>query len=110
VQTSQTGRAQKLSKAAFCLSRFQRNSIQQQLVVGNTEQEAAFASRGQTVLQFIPGGLKLGFRALVIRPVHARVLDQNIQAVDESPRGGRTVCVKCGSVADKTPLNPQVWL
>jgi hypothetical protein len=30
--------------------------------------------------------------------------------VDKSARRGRPVCVKCGSVADKTPLNPQFWL
>jgi hypothetical protein len=35
VQAGQAGRAQELPKAAFGLSRFQRNSIQQQLVVGN---------------------------------------------------------------------------
>ena len=110
VQAGQTGRAQELPKAAFRLSGFQRNSIQQQLVVGNPQQKAALSGRGQSLLQFVPGGLELRFRALVIRAVHARVLDQNVQAVHEGPRRGRPVCVKCRCVADKALLNPQLWL
>jgi hypothetical protein len=46
----------------------------------------------------------------MIRAVHPGILHQDVQAVYEGARGGRPVCVKCGRVVDKTPLNPQLWL
>ncbi len=103
VQAGQAGRTQELPKAAFGLSGFQRNSIQQQFVVGNPQEEAALSSRRQAMLQFVPGGLELRFRSFVIRAVHARIFDQNVQAVHKSARGGRPIRIKCGRVVDKTP-------
>ena len=99
-----------MAKAALYLPSFQGNSIEQLLVVGNPQQEPAFSSRGQSVAQFVPGGLELRFRALVIRAVHARVLDQDVEAVYEGARRCRPVCVKCRRVVDMALLKPQLWL
>lgn len=55
-------------------------------------------------MQLLPGNLKLRFGTFVIVAVHTRVLNKNVEAVDEGARGGGTVRVKCGRVVDKTPL------
>ena len=104
MQAGQSGGVQELPEAALRLAGFQRNSIQQQLVIGNAQQKAAVPGCGQALLQFIPSDLELRFRALVIVAVHPRVLDQDVQAVDKGARrGGRLA--ECRRVRDKALLN-----
>lgn len=55
-------------------------------------------------MQLVPGNLKLRFSTFVIIAIHARVLNENVETMDERARRGGTVRVKCGRVVDKTPL------
>ena len=81
-------RGQQLRKGALSLPGFERYAVKQQFVVGNAEQETGVAALRQSLLQFVPSRLELTFRALVARTIQPRVLDQNIEAVQERP-GGR---------------------
>ena len=79
------GRGQELSKAAFSMSGLDCNAIQQQTIVGDTQDYAAFAfSYG--LAQFVPRDLELGRRAPVTGPVEAHMLHQNVQAMNEWAR------------------------
>ena len=86
---------QKLPETALCLPGLEWNSIQQQLVVGNSQQKAAVAGRGQTLLQFIPGDFELGFRSLMFVAVHPGILDQDVQAMDKRSRRCRPIGMEC---------------
>ena len=85
VQAGQSGGGQQCRKAFFGLAGFQRNSIEQQFVVGNTKQETSIATAGQRRLQFIPRGLELRLGTFVFVAIHPRVLDEDVQAVNERP-------------------------
>src|SRR5205823_5971471 len=83
VNARQPGGGQQLRKTALGLAGFQRNTIQQQLIAGNSQQEIAFLAFWQSILQFRPRAFELAFGALVLEPVQANVLNQNIEAVHE---------------------------
>ena len=87
---------QQLSEAALRLPRLQRNSVQQQLVFRDAQQERPFGSLGQAILQFFPGACELAFGAFVVEPIEADILHQYVQTVDKRPRGrdpGAFACV-----------------
>ena len=65
---------------------FRSNSIQQQLVIGNTQQKSGVSPGGKRGLQFVPRDFELRFGAFVFKTVHPRILDENVQAVDERLR------------------------
>ena len=92
MDAGQTRRGQQLRKAAFRLPRLQGNSVQQQLVFRDAQQERPVRSLGQAVLQFFPRGCELAFGAFVIEPIEADVLHQYVQTVDKRP-GGRDPAV-----------------
>ena len=50
---------QEIREASFRLARIDRNSIQQQLGSGSSEQQASLARRSYRSLQFLPGGFEL---------------------------------------------------
>ncbi len=95
VQAGQSGGGQQCCKAALRVSRFQRDPIQQQLIVGHSQQETRVPSRRQALLQFFPGGFELRLRALVLIAIHSRVLDQNVEAMDKRTRRGGTRTLRC---------------
>ena len=74
---------QQLGKASFRLPGFQGNAVEQQFRSRNPLQESAFARRGQSALQFFPGGAELRFRALVIETIETHVFHQDVEAVNE---------------------------
>jgi hypothetical protein len=86
MDAGQACRGQQLRECALRLPGFERDTIQKKLVIGDAEQEAAVAAK--RLLQFRPRGSELTFGALVVDPVEPRVLDENIEAVDEGTRGG----------------------
>jgi hypothetical protein len=86
------------------LAGFKRNTVEQQLVIRNTENKSRVASLGQRLLQLFPGSFKLAFRTLVVRPVEPRVLNKNIETVKESSRGRAAACVDLGGVRDSSLL------
>ena len=47
---------------------------------------AAVSGAGKTLLQFGPGRLKLAFRALVLRTVHARIFNEDVETMHKGPR------------------------
>ena len=62
----------------------------------DAEQKSAIGPFGQALLQLIPGDLELSFSAFVIKAIQTRVFHQDVQAVDESPRGrdpALSICV-----------------
>ena len=97
VQAGQSGSVEQLRETALGIPGFEWNAIEQQLVVGNAQQEARVAGSGQTLLQFIPRDFELGLGALVIVAIHPRILDEDVQTMNKRPcRGGpstlRHVC------------------
>ncbi len=92
MDTGQTRRGQQLSEAALRLPRLQGNSVQQQLVFRDSQQERSVGSFGQAVLQFFPRGCELPFGAFVVEPIEADVLHQYVQTVNKRP-GGRDPAV-----------------
>jgi hypothetical protein len=85
------------------LPRVQRNSVEQQFVLRDAEEESGISSGGQRILQFVPGGFELTFRTLVIKAVHPGVLDQDVEAVHKGLRRGRTRALRCLYAGDKRP-------
>jgi hypothetical protein len=85
VEAGQSSRGQQLCEAALGLARLDRDAIDQKLVVRDAEQEAVVPT--ECLPQFRPAGLELGFGPLVLDSVEPRVLDENIEAVEECPRG-----------------------
>jgi hypothetical protein len=84
-----------LRKATLRLPALQRNSVHQQLVFGNSQQETALTAFRQSLLQFVPCNFKLGFGPLVIEPVKADILHQDVQAVNKRPRGRDSSTLGC---------------
>ena len=106
METGQTCRGQQLREAALRLPRFQRNAIQQKLVIRNAQQKSRIACLRQRRLQFIPGSLELAFGSLVVQAIQPRVLHKNVQAVDKGPRGRGAALVRCAGGSDK----PLLWM
>jgi hypothetical protein len=90
------------------LAGFQRNAIEQELIVGNAKNETGIPALGERVLQFLPGGLKLAIGALMVGSIEPRVLDEDVETVEERPRrrapsgiglnGGRNnILLNCGA-------------
>ena len=92
MDTGQARRGQQLSEAALRLPRLQGNSVQQQLVFRDAQQERPVRSLGQAVLQFFPRAYELAFGAFVVEPIEADILHQYVQTVDKRP-GGRDPAV-----------------
>jgi hypothetical protein len=84
VNAGKPGRRQKLSEAAFGLPRFKGDAIQQEAVVGNSQEETTIR---QAVLQFIPRDFKLAFGALVLKTIKTHILHQDVQTVNKSASG-----------------------
>ena len=95
MDAGQTRRGQQLREAALRLPRLQRNSVQQQLVFRDAQQERPVRSLGQTVLQFFPGDCELAFGAFVVEPIEADVLHQYVQTVDKRPGGRDPAAFAC---------------
>jgi len=87
------------------LPRFERNAIEQKLVVRNSEQEAGVAAFRQSLLEFLPSGFELTFGALVIYSVEASVLDENIEAMQERARRRATAGIGLGNGIDNSLLS-----
>ena len=104
VQAGESGGIQQRGETALGVPRFQRNPIQQQLVVGHAQQEALVPGGGQTLLQFFPGNFELRLGALVPIAIHPGVLDQDVQAVHKRPCGGGTRTLRCVCGRDRKLL------
>jgi len=86
-----------LGEAALGLPGLERRAVQEQLVFRDAQQERAIGAFGKALLQFIPGGCELALGSLVSEAVKADILYQNVQTVNEAPRGrGPTtfICVR----------------
>jgi hypothetical protein len=101
----EAGSGQQLCETAFGLPRFERNAIEQKLVVRNSEQEAGVAAFRQSLLEFLPSGFELTFGALVIYSVEASVLDENIEAMQERARRRATAGIGLGNGIDNSLLS-----
>jgi hypothetical protein len=103
------GGGQQLCEAALGLAGFERDAVEKKLVVGDAEQKTSITALGQRLLELVPGGLELAFRALVVRSIQPRVLDQNIEAVEERPGGRAAVSIDLSDVGDnQAPLGKRV--
>jgi hypothetical protein len=87
MDTRDSRRRQHSSEAFFHCRRFQRRSVQQQLIAGNSEQQASVAIRAQRRTQFRPGSLVLFSRPRMAKVVHARELEQDVQAAHKCASG-----------------------
>ena len=99
------GGGQQLCEAALGLSGFERDAVEQKLVVGNAEQKTSVTALGQRLLQFVPCGLELVHGALVFHAVQPRVLDQNIKAVEKRSSGRAATGIGLGDVGDDRLLS-----
>ncbi len=95
MQAGQPGSGQQRGKAALGVPRFQRNAIEQQLVVGNAQQESLVPGGGQPLLQLFPRGFELRLGALVVIAIHPRILDEDVQAMNKRARRGGTCTLRC---------------
>ena len=77
----------------------------QQFVIGYTQQKSGVSARGQRGLQLVPRGFKLPFGTLVIKSIHPRVLDEDVEAVHKGLRRSRTCSLRCTGARDNCPLN-----
>ena len=100
----ESGGGQQLRETALGLSGFERDAIEKKFVVGDAEQKTSVTAFGQRLLEFVPGGLELAFRALMVHSVQPGVLDQNIQAVEERPSGRTAAGIGLGGVSDNSLL------
>jgi hypothetical protein len=73
-------------KVNACLSRLDRDAVEQELIVGYAKQEATVAAK--CLLQLAPSGLELALRPLVINSIQPGVLYKNVETMDEGA-GGR---------------------
>ena len=83
--TGKSRSIQQLREAALGLPRLERNAVEKEFVVRDPEQKPSIAALGQCLLQFVPSRLELIFGTLVIHSIKPRVLDQNIEAMQERP-------------------------
>src|SRR5207237_10828639 len=73
------GCGQEVGETALCLAGFKRNTVEQQLVLRNSEQKGSIPLFGKTLLQFVPGDLELPRRPLVVKTVQSDILHQDYQ-------------------------------
>ena len=98
---ARAGGRQQLRETALRLPRLQRNSVQQQLVFRDAQQEGPFGPLGQAILQFFPGDRELAFGAFVVETIQADVLHQYVQTVDKRPGGRDPAALVCVCRLDK---------
>ena len=89
------GRGQQISETALRLAGLERNSIEQQLVLRNSEQKRSIPLFGKALLQFVPGDLELALGPLVLKTVQSDVLHQDVQTVNEGAGGRGPVSLTC---------------
>jgi len=78
-------RNQQLCEAAFASRGTQGHTVEQNLISGCAEENAAAPALIKRSAQLFPRGLKLGGRASVAKLIEPRKLQQNIQAADKCP-------------------------
>jgi len=93
-----------VGEAALGLTGFQRNAVEQKLIVGNPEQESTIAGPGQRLLELVPSGFQLSLCALMVDSVQTGVLDENVEAVDEGARSRVAVGIGLGSGGNSRSL------
>jgi len=98
------GGVQQLREAALGLSGFERDAVEKKFVVGDAEQKTGVAALGQCLLEFAPGALKLAFGPFVRHSIQPRVLDQNIEAVEERASGRVAAGIGLDRVGDNSLL------
>jgi hypothetical protein len=87
LNAGEASRRKQLRKAAFGGRGINGHAIEQELRAGSAQQHAGFIRDGNGRVQFVPGGVELLGRARVVKTVEPRVLEQDVQATDESARG-----------------------
>ena len=100
----QSGSGQQLCETSLRLPGFDRNAVDQQLVVGNAQHETRVSALGQSLLQLAPGRLKLALCAFVVGSVQSRVLNEDVETVEESLRGRAAACVDLSGVRNNSLL------
>jgi hypothetical protein len=103
MNTGQTGHGQQVGEAALGVPGFQRNAVEKKLIVGNPEQESTIAGLGQRLLEFVPRGFELSYRALMVDSVQTCVLDENVETVDKGARSRIAVGIGLGSGGNNRP-------
>ena len=88
-------RSQEVGETALRLAGLEGNTIEQQLVLRNPEQEGSIPLFGKALLQFIPSDLKLARGPLVLKAVQSDVLHQDVQTVNEGAGGRGPVSLTC---------------
>ena len=100
MNAGKTGRSKQLGKTALGLTGLQGDAVKQKLVVRNAKNETSVRVLRQSLLQLAPSRLELSFGTLVVGSVKARVLNKNVKAVEERPRGRAAACIDLRDVGD----------
>src|SRR5207244_5528542 len=82
-------RSQEVGETALRLAGLEGNTIEQQLVLRNSEQKGSIPLFGKTLLQFVPGDLELPRGPLVLKTVQSDILHQDVQTVNEDRKSTR---------------------
>ena len=88
-------RSQEVGETALRLAGLEGNTIEQQLVLRNSEQKGSIPLFGKTLLQFVPGDLELPRGPLVLKTVQSDILHQDVQTVNEGAGGRGPVSLTC---------------
>src|SRR5262249_11174701 len=95
MNAGETRRSQEVGEAALRLARFERNPVEQQLVLRNPEQEGSIPFLGKALLQLVPRNFELALCPLVLKPVQSDVLHQDVQTVNEGAGGRGPATLTC---------------
>ncbi len=97
VNAGDPSRGKHAREAFFGGGGFERRSVEKELVTGNREEHAGFifGAGAESGAQFGPGSLVLFFGARMAEVIHARELEQDVEAADKGAgRSGPDVGVR----------------